>query len=43
MSTFVQSRINDAEALDMLQNMSTAELMYRADQIRRARHGDKTY
>ncbi len=39
----IQPRISDEEALDMLQHMSTAELMYRADQIRRARHGDKTY
>ncbi|QBG46413.1 dehypoxanthine futalosine cyclase [Verrucomicrobia bacterium S94] len=43
MSNFVQPRISDEEALDMLKNMSTAELMYRADQIRRARHGSKTY
>jgi dehypoxanthine futalosine cyclase len=43
MSEFVQQRITDAEALDMLQHMSTAELMARADAIRRARHGNKTY
>ncbi|VGO20896.1 cyclic dehypoxanthinyl futalosine synthase [Pontiella sulfatireligans] len=43
MSDFIQKRISDAEALDMLQNMPTAELMARADAIRRARHGNKTY
>lgn len=43
MSEFKQNRISDAEALDMLQNMPTAELMARADEIRRARHGNKTY
>jgi aminodeoxyfutalosine synthase len=43
MSEFVQNRITDAEALDMLQNMPTAELMARADAIRQARHGNKTY
>ncbi|MBN2163625.1 MAG: dehypoxanthine futalosine cyclase [Pontiellaceae bacterium] len=43
MSDFVQQRITDAEALDMLQNMPTAELMARADAIRRARHGNRTY
>jgi len=43
MNEFVQQRITDAEALDMLQHMSTAELMARADAIRRARHGSKTY
>ncbi len=43
MSEYVQPRITDEEALDMLQNMSTAELMGRADAIRRARHGNKTY
>ncbi|RKX46390.1 MAG: dehypoxanthine futalosine cyclase [Verrucomicrobia bacterium] len=43
MTDFTQKRIMDAEALDMLQNMPTAELMARADAIRRARHGSKTY
>jgi dehypoxanthine futalosine cyclase len=43
MSEFVQQRISDAEALDMLKHMSTAELMGRADAVRRARHGNKTY
>jgi dehypoxanthine futalosine cyclase len=43
MSEFVQPRISDEEALDMLQNMPTAELMARADAIRRERHGSKTY
>ena len=37
MSEFVQQRVTDAEALDMLQHMSTAELMGRADAIRRLR------
>ena len=43
MSEYVQPRISDGEALDMLQNMPTAELMAHADAIRRARHGSKTY
>jgi len=43
MSEFLQQRITDAEALDMLKNMPTSELMARADAIRRARHGNKTY
>jgi len=43
MSEFTQKRISDAEALDMLLHMPTAELMTRADAIRRARHGNKTY
>ncbi len=43
MSEFVQQRISDEEALDMLKHMPTAELMARADAIRRARHGNKTY
>ncbi len=43
MSEFVQQRISDTEALDMLKHMSTAELMGRADAVRRARHGNKTY
>lgn len=43
MSEYTQKRITDAEALDMLQHMSTPELMARADAIRRARHGNKTY
>ncbi|MEI6891288.1 MAG: cyclic dehypoxanthinyl futalosine synthase [Pontiella sp.] len=43
MSEFMQPRISDADALDMLKNMSTPELMARADAIRRGRHGNKTY
>ena len=43
MSEYVQPRISDEEALDMLKNMPTAELMARADAIKRARHGDKAY
>ncbi len=43
MSEFTQKRITDAEALDLLQNMPTAELMAQADAIRKARHGNKTY
>ncbi|HEY5621266.1 MAG TPA: cyclic dehypoxanthinyl futalosine synthase [Pontiella sp.] len=43
MSDYKQPRISDAEALDMLKNMPTAELMARADAIRQARHGNKTY
>lgn len=43
MNESVQSRITDAEALEMLKYMPTAELMARADAIRRARHGNKTY
>jgi dehypoxanthine futalosine cyclase len=43
MTDFTQSRISDSEALDMLENMPTAELMAHADTIRRARHGNKTY
>jgi dehypoxanthine futalosine cyclase len=43
MTDFSQPRISDAEALDLLQHMPTAELMARADAIRKARHGNKTY
>ena len=43
MTDSTQNRITGAEALDLLQNMPTAELMARADAIRRARHGNKTY
>ncbi len=43
MNEFSQPRISDAEALDMLRNMPTAELMARADAIRKARHGNKIY
>ena len=39
---YPKSRVSDAEALDMLQHMPTAELMAWADAIRRARHGNKT-
>ena len=37
------TRISDFQALEMLQQMPTAELMARADAIRRARHGDQTF
>ncbi len=43
MNEWKQQRITDAEALDMLRHMSTPELMARADEIRRARHGNKTF
>lgn len=43
MSEFIQKRMADAEALDMLRNMPTAELMARADGIRRARHGNRIH
>ena len=43
MSEFIQPRISDEEALDMLQHMPTAELMARANEIQRARHGNKIY
>ncbi|MEN7972487.1 MAG: cyclic dehypoxanthinyl futalosine synthase [Verrucomicrobiota bacterium] len=43
MDEFIHNRISNAEALDMLRNMPTAELMARADAARRARHGNKTY
>ncbi len=43
MGSFFQRRISNQEALDMLRNMPTAELMARANDIRQARHGGKTY
>lgn len=43
MSNFVQQRISDEEALHMLKHMPTAELMARANEIQRARHGNKVY
>lgn len=43
MSDFVQQRISNEEALDMLKHMPTAELMARANEIQRARHGNKVY
>lgn len=43
MSGYVQPRVTDAEALDMLENMPTAELMALADGIRRQWHGNKAY
>ncbi len=43
MNDVIQTRISDAEALDMFRHMPTAELMGRADAIRRARHGNRTY
>ncbi len=43
MTDSTPNRITGIEALDLLQNMPTAELMARADAIRRARHGNKTY
>lgn len=43
MDKWIQKRITDDEALAMLRNMPTAELMARADSIRRARHGNRTF
>ena len=43
MSEYIQKRMTDTEALDMLQNSPTPELMARADQIRRTRHGNQTF
>ncbi|MEN8254671.1 MAG: cyclic dehypoxanthinyl futalosine synthase [Verrucomicrobiota bacterium] len=43
MSEFIHNRISDAEALEMFRSMPTAELMARADAVRRTRHGNKTY
>ncbi len=43
MRKWIQERITDGEALAMLREMPTAELMARADAIRRARHGNQTY
>ena len=41
MNNYFQKRISDNEALDMLKNMPTSELMSRANEIQRARHGNK--
>ncbi|MHC4986337.1 MAG: radical SAM protein, partial [Planctomycetota bacterium] len=38
-----RTRLSRAEALSLLREAPTAELMARADEIRRARHGRKTY
>ena len=38
MNNYLQKRITDDEALDMLKNMSTPELMSRAREIQTARH-----
>ena len=43
MNNYFQKRISDNEALDMLKNMPTSELMSRANEIQRARHGNKVY
>lgn len=43
MAGFVDKRLSDAEALEMLQSMPTAQLMALADARRRALHGNKTY
>ena len=43
MNNYLQKRITDEEALDMLKNMSTPELMSRAREIQTARHGNKVY
>jgi dehypoxanthine futalosine cyclase len=43
MGEWIQERITDKEALAMLREMPTAELMARADSIRRARHGNRTF
>ena len=43
LTTTNPSRISEAEALDLIRHASTPELMARADALRRARHGQKTY
>ena len=43
MQSIIQKRITDDEALKMLENMPTAELMARANEIQRERHGNKVY
>jgi len=43
MQNVIQKRITDDEALNMLENMPTAELMARANEIQRERHGNKVY
>ena len=43
MRNVIQKRITDSEALNMLENMPTAELMARANEIQRERHGNKVY
>ena len=43
MQNIVQKRITDDEALNMLEHMPTAELMARANEIQRERHGNKVY
>ena len=43
MQSIIQKRITDDEALNMLEHMPTAELMARANEIQRERHGNKVY
>ena len=43
MQSIIQKRITDDEALNMLERMPTAELMARANEIQRERHGNKVY
>ena len=43
MNNFVQKRISDEEALNMLKHMPTAELMARARKIQLERHGNKVF
>ena len=43
MQNIFQKRITDDEALNMLECMPTAELMARANEIQRERHGNKVY
>ena len=43
MQNIIQKRITDDEALNMLERMPTAELMARANEIQRERHGNKVY
>ena len=43
MQNIFQKRITDDEALNMLEHMPTAELMARANEIQRERHGNKVY
>jgi len=42
-ASLAQPRISDDEALDLLAHARTADLMQRADEIRRARHGRRAY
>ena len=38
-----EGRLSAEQAVSLLRNGGTAELMARADQVRRAKHGNKTY